>query len=88
MGHAVLRLAGVISTAANSYLLNLQQLGIPEDPWRREDVGHEMTETTKLFGKLLWVPVCPHSQSAVSSLLGAEEDKHRLLAGGTIGSFP
>lgn len=60
VSHAVLGLAGVISAAANSYLLNLQQLGIPEDPWRREDVGHEMTETTKLVGKLLWAHVCPH----------------------------
>jgi hypothetical protein len=61
VGHEVLRLAGVISAAANSYLLNLQQLGICEDPWCREDVSHEMTETTKLFSKLLWVPACAHS---------------------------
>lgn len=46
---------GVISASANSYLLNLQQLGIPENPWCREVVGHDMTETTKAFGKLLWV---------------------------------
>lgn len=32
VGHAILRLAGVISAAANSYLLNLQQLQIREDP--------------------------------------------------------
>lgn len=60
VSHAVFGLDGVISVASNSYLLNLHQLGIPEDPWHREDVGHEMTETTKLFGKLLWVHVCPH----------------------------
>lgn len=32
VGHAILRLTGVISAAVNSYLLNLQQLRICEDP--------------------------------------------------------
>lgn len=61
VGHAGLRLAGAISAAANSYLLNLKQSGILEDPWCRENVGHKMTETTKLFDKLLWVPACPQA---------------------------
>lgn len=69
VGQAVLRLAGVISAAASSYLLNLQQLGIPEDPWCWEVVGYEMTETTKVFDKLLWV-LCPCLASLIELICG------------------